>query len=326
MEDSLSHHSAPRWMVTKGPIFLCGSDRSGAGLVGEMLEMHPAFSLTRRTNFFSHYESRFTGLTSVNDARHELEELLRDRRYKLFEPDAEAALDDFIDGDWTAARMFESLQVRRMQRLGRRRWGDKSLWSEQHADAILESYPSAVMVQVVRDPRDQFASFKFHRRDGRVSAGVGAAMLRRSAGHARRNEVEHPGRYFILKYENLVADPQAAMRRLCDQLGEEFTDAVFEQATDVEGRPSSRRVIHRASVGRYRSDLTATEIATVEHILGGHMTHFGYEPVGQLRGVRRFAFFGLQLPTALTQAAAWNLRSALRRIRGPRPSTSRLSA
>lgn len=288
-----------------GPVFIAGGDRSGLGLLGELLERHPTFSISRRTNFFARYHDRFGDLADRKNLAAALAEMGKDRRYRLFDLDL-ARVDKALG---TTKRnypgLFEVLAAERMARLGRTRWGDKSLWSESYADEILGAYPTGRMVQVIRDPRDQFASFKYHRKDGDVSPAVGAAMWRRSMRAARRNLVRHGGRYAVMRYEDLVADPRREMTQLCRFLGVDYCEEMFEDPVSGD-----KVTIHDGSVGRHRQDLDAVEVGLIERPNRKLMVEFGYEPDHISPGWR--------MAPALVQMAAWGARARVRRRRVPR--------
>ena len=78
-----------------------------------------------------------------------------------------------------------------MQRLGKLRWGDKSLGAERYADTILAAYPQAKMIHIIRDPRDRYASQFNHRGVGKGQLGAGTALWLWSVRLAERNQRQH---------------------------------------------------------------------------------------------------------------------------------------
>lgn len=54
--------------------------------------------------------------------------------------------------------MFALFHRPNAERVGKPRWGDKSLHSGQHADQIFEEFPGAKIIHMMRDPRDRYAS------------------------------------------------------------------------------------------------------------------------------------------------------------------------
>jgi hypothetical protein len=253
--------SAPR-----GPIFLAGVDRSGIGLVGELIEAHQDLSMSRRTNFWTRFAGRYGDLAVTENFERMLNDLARHERVGRLQPDLDALRAVLRNGPMTDGRLFSLIHEHHMQRTGRRRWGDKSLGNEQAAEAIFAAYPDAVMVHVVRDPRDRYCSQATHRRAGRGGAGAGAALWRWSVALAERNQASFGQRYLVVRYEDLVTTPSVAALAIFDHIGEAVTAEVhaFE--------------LHGASVGRYRRDLSRSDAAFIDLVLGSPMRRHGYTP------------------------------------------------
>jgi hypothetical protein len=247
------------------PIFLAGPDRSGLGLLSELLESHPELTISRRTDFWGRYAGRYGDLLP-QDVDRCLDDMAADRRWREFRPDRRRVHDDLAD-DRTDARLYASLQQQRMERLGKTRWGDKSLGSEIHADRILTAFRTARMVHVVRDPRDRYASQKLHRGASRGGASAGAAIWRDSVRLADRHARRYPTRYRTVRYEALVRDPEGTLEELCAWLG-------LPGSIELAGTAA----LHTGSVGRHLTDLTLRERRVIEDATGEQLGRFGYRP------------------------------------------------
>lgn len=283
-----------------GPIFLAGVDRSGIGLLGEILECHPHVSMTRRTNFWSDYDGRYGDLRDTENLARCLDAMARSRRLSVFEPDVDRLRAQLGDHP-TYARLFEALHVQLMERRGRRRWGDKSLGTERYADHVLSSYPTSSIVHVLRDPRDRYASQRTHRGPVRGGVGAGAALWQWSEAMANASTRSHPGRCLVVRYEDLVADPDAVLDAVGAFLG-----------LDTSGSGGSAGPgLSTGSVGRHVRDLAADERAFIERWTKVGMSRRGYEvhQSGE-SGSSRF----LTPTTAVASLAAlnWRIRNRVR--------------
>jgi hypothetical protein len=284
--------------LDQGPIFLAGADRSGIGLLGELLERHPRIAMTRRTDFWTRYRGRFGDLRSPENVDRCLQVMAADRRLKVFEPDRDRLLAD-LAATPTYARLFESLQRQRMERMGKVRWGDKSLGSERHAEWILRSFPTARMIHVIRDPRDRYVSQKYHRTVGRGGVGAGAAIWLRSVRLAERNARRHPERYLILSYESLVADPEGILREVCDFIGEDYS-------SDLLHLGERTGAIHTRSVGRFRAQLPPQEVILLQWAAGRRLGRHGYDIERvQLAGWEKLRFNLVELPVNTIRMVLW---------------------
>jgi hypothetical protein len=314
--------------VAPGPIFLAGVDRSGIGLLGELLEAHPDVAISRRTNFWSYYHGRFGDLERPENLERCVTEMLRYTRIQALRPDRDALLGHVRRIGPTYAHLFAALQEHHLHQVGKSRWGDKSLDSEGYADVIFDEFPDAVMVHIIRDPRDRYASQATHRRAGRGGLGSGIALWLWSLHHARRNERRHPGRYTVVRYEDLVTRPHEVLRQVCAFVGVPFRPEMVEVAADgVGGMPGSRlpRQFTSASIGRHRRVLTPREIAFIHLVAGHRMAAVGYPaaPV-RLSWRDRLVFCLIDVPLNLLRMGLWRTGRLWGQRRTARPSARRL--
>jgi len=156
---------------------------------------------------------------------------------------------------------------------------------------VLQAYPQATAVHVIRDGRDVVCSL-LERGWLRARAGADDARQRYGA-HARfwvepdrRDEFEEasevqraawawrryvaaaralPERTSELRYEALVANPEAEADRVAQEL-----DSEAEPLREAFAR------VHDASVGRWRRDLTSAQLAEVETETGSLLAELGY--------------------------------------------------
>jgi hypothetical protein len=125
---------------------------------------------------------------------------------------------------------------------GARRWMEKSPGNVLSFSHVAAHLPDARMIHITRDPRDVILSLL--RRGFSMFRAVSRWFFSTLVG------VRHAGApYFVqIRYEDLVARPEAELRRVCAFLGEDFEpamlDAETEDAHDAQHIESWR---HRAS-------------------------------------------------------------------------------
>jgi hypothetical protein len=215
---------------------------------------------------------------------------------------------------------------------GKPRWGDKNNFHLDHIDAIASLFPDAVFVHIVRDPRDVACSYRsLEGVKGRYAptlptdAFVAARDWARNLEKIRRSfaRIER-ARVHELRYEDLVANPEAELRRLCAFLDEPYAPEMLaydreNRARELEPREfdawkvRNREAVDASAVGRWREQLSREETAWVERAAGSLLTVYGYTSagygdVGFLRGAARSLRY---------DAAAWvkRVRAKLRRSR-----------
>jgi hypothetical protein len=190
-------------------IVLGGAPRSGTTLLRRLLDRHPEVCSGAETKLFVPAAFNLAWLAQAYAIpRHELEDMRRAAR-------SQAA---FIDA-FAARVRAES---------GKLRWAEKTPQNIRHLDWILEHFPVASVVHIIRDGRDVICSMREHP-DWRWVDGAWQRVLvprtldwyaqrwleDTSAGLARRGD----SRYAEVRYEDLVADPRSALQAICERVG-----------------------------------------------------------------------------------------------------------
>jgi sulfotransferase family protein len=310
------------------PLFVAGPDRSGTTLMFALLASHPDVSMVRRTNMWRYFHRRYGDLGDRTNLELCLGDMVAYRRMRHLQPDLDRIRADFLDGPATYGRLFALFHEHNAERTGKTRWGDKSLHTEHYADRVLAELPDARIIHMVRDPRDRYASVR--RRNGqdlsRVGAATGRWLVSTRAG--RHNERRYPGRYLLVRYEDLVREPEATMRRLCAAIDLDYSPHMLSMAglpehRDRGGNSSFRDMepgtISTRAVGRFRTVLSAPELAFIQLVAGRELVACGYERVSvELTGRDRPRFWAVDLPIHLARMAGWIALERLRRWRGVR--------
>lgn len=190
-------------------------------------------------------------------------------------------------------RFAETFYRRQASLAGKARWADKTPNNVRAIDRILTWFPNARFVHVLRDGRDVVCSLRHHPKEKLVNGKrvplntnnpipkCAERWLRDTAtGLAYRG---HP-RYMEVRYEDLVADPESEVRRVCDFAGEEFSPSMLETGGDSGGMEGGRLInnanaaqpISSRSVGRWRKDLSAEERQQFVDITGELLIALGY--------------------------------------------------
>jgi Sulfotransferase family len=287
------------------PILVRGLSRSGGTLVVTILDSHPdvAMSYELYPNLLELDDPTPDGVARVI-AR------LRPRRGRRFADGVEPARfatflkrlprgglgpDDVVGvlkahvaagrGVGTPAdriRLMQRCAAWKAEREHKPRWGLKCLATY---DDYLEVFPHACFVNVIRDGRDVLASTLLEmgtrREVARVANGWASTHRRFRELAARPGVTAHE-----VVYEDLVRDPEPAIRALCSAVDLPFEPSLLrhnEQPHSVYGASHLsmdriRKPIDSTSVGRWRRDLSREQIDEFMAIAGDEMVMLGYEP------------------------------------------------
>jgi len=167
--------------------------------------------------------------------------------------------------------------------------GEKSPVHASYVLELLAMLPEARVVHIVRDPRDVAVGMRDVWNTPPTSAAVRWLIDQR-----RQQDLESlvsPQRFVTVRYEDLVAQPEAQLRRVCDVLAIGFTPDVLEhhrrtQTGFAEHETHKRQTMQPVTtsrIGRYRRSLSPTAIAAIERVCGTQMERLGYEPEGYPR-------------------------------------------
>jgi hypothetical protein len=113
----------------------------------------------------------------------------------------------------------------------------------------------------------------------------GMAAADRAARTLRRDQ------FYELYYEDLVADPEAELRRLCDFIGEDYAPAMAAPAEVAAYAVPERKTWHALThgdvtasrVGTWRDRLEPEEIGLCERVMGRQLRRRGYEVTGEFQ-------------------------------------------
>lgn len=307
------------------PILVTGADRSGTTLLYTLLASHPRIMMVRRTNLWRWFYGRFGDLADPGNLARCLDLMMRYERLSVLSPDPISITREFEAGEPTYGRLFRIVFSQQAARLGFPRWGDKSLHTELAAAAVFAEWPDARMIQVVRDPRDRYLSVLGREDSGTDRNASIVARWIRSTRAAERNLARYPGRYLVVRYEDLATDPRPRIREVCEFVGEGFDESMMEMRggdeRSLQGGNSSfdelpPGVISTRSIGRYKSELSARRVAFIEAMSRPYMRAFRYEPDSPLLSTgERLRHWGDVIDGAL-RIPAWMLREQYVERRG----------
>lgn len=317
--------------MNNGPIFIAGLERSGTSLIYALLASHPNIAMTRRTNLWTYFYNQYGDLNKPENVERILKVMLRYKRLVPIQLNPERLRRDFLVGPKSYPRLFALIEEQYARRLGRPRWGDKSLNTERYADQIFEAYPNARILHMMRDPRDRYASAVARWKVSRGGAGGGSAVWLSSLKLARQHEARYPNQYMIVRYETLASEPEQTLRKICAFIGEEYTPIMLsmkgaEQFSDEGGNSSYGQYepgrISTRSIGRYRDVLSARQIAFMQLTSAAEMSDFDYElDKIKLSLSEGLLFMLLDIPVNYVRMMVWYLReSILNRIGRSLPS------
>jgi hypothetical protein len=234
-----------------GPIFVVGCPRSGTTLLQYILRAHPHISMATGESHFiiplSRRLAEFGDLATPEGQRRILAAMEQQSRSFL-----ETDLHGMHYGRDRLVTRFQELRVHTYPALidalfmenargeGKARWADKTPWYVLHMERLIELFPEARFVHLIRDGRDVALSLFRRRHDFQVYNTYCAARyweIYVARGREIGSRLPH-GVYQEFYYEQLINEPRGFLQRLCDFLGEEYSDDLlnYQKAGEVGNR------------------------------------------------------------------------------------------
>jgi hypothetical protein len=267
--------SAPQRPVKgRGPIFIIGAMGTGTTLLRLVLDSHPRIAIPQETGFMrAERAHRFIPFKWSGRRWY--------RRMGWTEKEFDALLGDFYD---TVFRRYA-------EQHGKVRWGEKTPLHTWHIDDMIRLFPDAVFVGIVRHPGGSVAS---NMNRWKHPLGKAAFHYARYVTELARQASRRRRRFVVVRYEELLLQPEAVMRELLEWLGEPWSDHVLDHHS-VQGRRGGRTNVE----GRNRVD-DPIDVSRISKWTGTIATKHDRKELDRLAGsVGRFFGYDIDDPATL---------------------------
>lgn len=307
------------------PFFVLSSGRSGSTLLASMLNMHSRIYIP--VELFGLYSYLPRRLPWYGDLDREINlwRLALDLRHvghmrqidEGFDPDLFVSL--MKEKCKCYSSVIQAFYEVLCEVSGKPVVGDKTPNNMPYFRLISETFPESRFVHLVRDGRDcAISSMKW--REGvqfRNLYELASSWCRTNLAMAGFGK-ENPGRYLLLRYEDLIQDPEMELGRVCEFLGEGFERAMLEFSGGGFARKNAEALGHHGNLGRgllrenkgkWKAKMSDGEVMLHDALAGSALAEFGYPVRSGARGVRwRVSLLG-----------GWGVttgRRVLRKLRG----------
>jgi hypothetical protein len=281
--------------------FIVGVTRSGTTLLRLMLDSHPKLAIPPETHFLPQLLRLVEkpGMKPTRLARR----IASHRRWDDFDIDHKELAQAFRERpqlDATnAARAFYELYARKQ---GKPRWGDKTPGYQIRMLRLKKALPEAKFIHVIRDGRDVALS-QARKASDPTPLDVAGRRWKSRVLKTRLRARRIPDDYMEVRYEDLILDTEATLRRICRFIDLRFHPAMLryhERAEErlqeiARGLPSGdgkaeleaeeRIAAHALTseppreerVQAWREEMSAEDLAAFERDSGDLLAELGYE-------------------------------------------------
>jgi len=255
-------------MALDGPIFIVGAPRSGTSFLRVTLNRHPAIELCDETAFFYKVWVRrqaFGDLAIPEKRQQLISQYIETSNVKALGVDRELLAERLMRDGTNYQAFFTTLIREGALERGKARFGEKMPRHALFSETLCDWYPRCALIHIVRDPRDVVASLK------RMPFGSPEALAnaRTWVAHvAAARRVEDRDNYLLVKYEQLVREPDAELRHILAFIGERYAPSM------LQAREPAREVtwwferaqgsLQRDRVGIWQDQLDRLEVRLIE--------------------------------------------------------------
>ncbi|MBI4259367.1 MAG: sulfotransferase [Actinobacteria bacterium] len=292
------------------PFFIVSAARSGTTLLRVMLDRHPEVAIPPESHFIPllfRRRARYGDADRVERPDELLGDLAADVRFRTWDLPIERVRDE-LEALGPAPAFSEAVRTpyRAYARLaGKPRWGDKTPRYVEQIPLLDRLFPDGRFVNMVRDGRDVALSMidlgRLHRRAATPALEWRAQIRRGRAG----GRLVGPERFMEVRYEELLDQPEAVLRRLAGFLDLGFDPVMLHHdERALERVPEGQRRMHTRiampptkGLRDWRTQMPPGDVAEFEAVAGRELVESGYARAGTgsvaaaLRAWARIAWF-----------------------------------
>jgi len=307
--------------VLTAPIFIVGSGRSGTTLLRSLLSDHPDVAmLPRESHFFNAFAGRYLGVDLGSPAAFETcwKDFVEREQFARLGVDPtvlRTEIDQLEHVDLEG--IFTSLLLVHARSQGKARAGEKTPSHFRYIRTMLDWYPDAQILFLLRDPRGVLASYlKVDQRWAKLDADTILSAWRDSVYEIRRWNDSPSVR--VVRYEHLVTEPEIALHEILDWLLLSYPSDFLDREArggHKTGAYHQDGEVRAGSIERWQQVLTPAQVQHTEIVLGAEMRRFGYPCVSRAVGTKERVSSEVRFRTYRARRGMGSVRDRARSLR-----------
>lgn len=290
------------------PVFIIGTERSGTNLVRLILNTHSDIHVPHPPHIMKNFKKiikSYGSLESDKRISRLLDDILNVVSLHPYPWQTSINRSD-ISGYLKSKSLLSSalaLYDCSLEKSGKKRWANKSTFMIHHVAGILEERPNAQFIYMARDCRDVLQSAKRSIFNHFHPYFVGKLWKEEQNKGLYWNEKLGKDRIHLLKYEDLLTDPEKAVSGLCDFLKISFDPRMLDFFSTPEAKKSASiskswentaTPIMKNNFNLYKERLTKDETGLIEAIAFREMDRLGYKLENRLSALEMAEAVGLK--------------------------------
>ncbi|MEZ5061200.1 MAG: sulfotransferase [Solirubrobacterales bacterium] len=282
--------------------FVVGLTRSGTTLLRMMLDAHRELAIPPETHFVPDVIKAVRAEAGTDAV---LAAFTDNRTWNDFGISTEEMRGRIeADGGGGAAEVVRAFFTAYAERQGKERWGDKTPAYMLSIQRIGRTLPESRFIHLIRDGRDVALSQTARALNEQPPPAEQAARWVKRIRKARDQAATLKGpRYVEARYEDLVREPEATLRRICEfvelpwdegmlsyheraaerlsemagELRQEGAHATQEAGYRVDNHAPTTKPPDPSKLDKWRTQMSAEDLAAYEGVAGEMLGELGYE-------------------------------------------------
>lgn len=243
--------------ASNAPIAVYGPLRGGTTMIRLMLDGHPALSVSGESDFLLDHIHLEGG-----SWRYDLSALAAGRIYQQ----SPIRINEELEGDVALRDMVEQV--------GRGGGGRPVLMLHRHLSTCADLLTGLKVIRLLRDPRDVARSSVGMGWAGNLFHGLDPWLETERSWHTfTKNHPDIPKH--VLRYEDLVSDPQRELNSICTFLGIPYDDGMLAYPSHTTYAAPDPEFVFQ-----WKHKLSERDVRLVEARAGKLWDECGYEPSG----------------------------------------------
>lgn len=220
----------------KPPVFIVGCSRSGSTMLSKVLNAHRNLCIFFENEYFNLFcgYARYHNLKDDRVMVRFLDVLFKKCVYVPDSPPVYESIDTpelreaLMASDRTPKTIYQLTMDAWARHLGKPRWGDKAPNYTIRVDELIQAFPEAKIIHLVRDPRAVVCSLA-SLKGAPTCVYRQADVWHRAVGiFERKRRCIPEGHCLDVRYEDLVQNPVSVLQAICTFIDEPFDPDMLE--------------------------------------------------------------------------------------------------
>jgi hypothetical protein len=274
------------------PIFIVGPPRCGTTMLAVLLDRHSRISVPPETQFFCGFIPEVWGNKQPENREKIVESALNYSRIADLGLKSDEVLLRFEHYTQTFPNLLRAILESYCINKNKSRPAEKTPRHLYHVPAILNAYPKAKIICIIRDGRDMVLSkLKAHWARAKNPRRFGLfcnEWMDYVQAALKFAKYYSPDRFLIIKYEQILLEPERRLSEICKFIGEKFEPGQLDPKIsshvvpdwEMNWKAKANSILDPTRIEAWRREADHLEIWAMNNMMGPLLKKTGYPDTG----------------------------------------------